>query len=368
MLIVLLDEYGGGLQLLQPIWISENSAAKWDTFVYNHPYGSIGNLFSWKRIIEESFNHIKGSILALVDDEYQIIAGISVYTVKSWLTGKRVVCAPFSTIFDPLVSNDEQFQELLFNLVKFYKKENFSSLEIRTLKSTSLIEANDFTTLSYYKHQYLNLQGDLESLKRSFHNTGIRQPLSRAIKSNLKCRRTYSIDDLKTFYHLYFLTRKRLGLPAIPFLFYESIWKHLSKSEEVVIFVAELGSKPVGAMLLLQFQDRLLADALGWDREFKTISPSVSLYWEAIQYAHKQGLKIFDFGRTFALNENLLSFKSRWNTEIEDFVEIFYPVPKYINYLPKEFSKKYALFVKTAKIVPSPIFRILSSFLYRHLG
>ena len=354
--------------MLQPIWITEDSAEKWDTFVYNHPFGSIGNLFKWKIIIEETFNHIKGSILALVDKDNEIRAGISVYSVKSWLTGKRLVCAPFSTIFDPLISNDEQFQELLIELVKFYKKENFHSIEIRTLKSTSLIDANDLTTLSYYKHQYIKLQGDLESLKLSFHKSCVQRPLSRAFKNDLKCRRTYSYDDLKIFYHFYFLTRKRLGLPVVPFLFYISIWKHLSKSKRVVMFITELAGKPVGAMLLLQFKDHLIVDSLGWDREFKKISPSVSLYWEAIQYAHKQGLKIFDFGRTFALNDKLLSFKNRWNTQVGDFVELYYPKLQNKYYLPKEFSTKYSLFVKTAKIVPSPIYHIMSSFLYRHLG
>ena len=120
--------------------------------------------------------------------------------------------------------------------------------------------------------------------------------------------------------------------------------------------------------MLFQFKDRLLADYLGWDRNYEKMSPSIFLYWEAIKHAHQQGLKIFDFGRTFSLNDSLMSFKGRWNPEVRDLVEFYYPSGESTKHKPKELSKKYDLIVKTLKIIPSPIFRSMSNLLYRHLG
>ena len=85
--------------MLQAIWTTEDLIGKWDSFVYNHPFGSISNLYSWKYIIEESFGHIRGNILALINENDEIIAGVPVYTINSWLTGKRFSLCPF---FDPI--------------------------------------------------------------------------------------------------------------------------------------------------------------------------------------------------------------------------------------------------------------------------
>ena len=108
---------------------------RWDKFVKNHHFGWICHLSGWKEVLEKSFKHLKGHYFALVDGDNRIKAGLPIYEVKSWLTGKRLVSIPFATLCDPLISTSEEMTVLLKAVMEFSRDRNISYLEIRTLFS-----------------------------------------------------------------------------------------------------------------------------------------------------------------------------------------------------------------------------------------
>lgn len=341
---------------------------QWDNFVLCHPLGNIGSLSVWKNIIEESFQHIKGSILALTNEKEEIVAGIPFYIIKNWLTVNKIVCSPYSTLFDPLVSEKEHFTLLLHELEKIRQNNNCKYIEIKSIDSVHIVADDMLNSSSHYKHHILKIDENLEAMKKKLHRSCIRQPLSRAEKNGIKCREAKTVDDVNIFYHLYSQTRKRLGLPLIPYIYFKTVWKYLSSTHYIVILIAEKDKEPIGAMLLFHFRKKVIGDYLGWNRTYETMSPSIFLYWQAIQYAHQQNAEIFDFGRTFCLNKKLMDFKERWNPDVGDIVEYYYPPTETSNHQPKEDSKGYKRFVTISKSIPMPLFRLLSNFIYHHLG
>jgi hypothetical protein len=351
------------------VWLKDENMAKWDEFVEKHPFGWICHLSKWRDILEKSFRHIKGHFLAIVDDESDnVLAGLPIYFVKSWLVGNRLVSAPFSTLFDPLISSNEDMKLIFPKVIELYEQLGADWIEIRTLFSTRLITDSKLKVSRHDKHHYLALDNDLESIMKSFHRTCVRKNIKRAISSRLQLREVDDIHDLKNCYRLLYMTRRDLGLPPVPFGFFKSIWDILRASKNVIFLIAELNDQPVAALMLLRFRDRISAEYLGWDRKFERMSPSVFIYWEAIKYAHAQGLRNFGFGRTFSLNRGLMDFKGRWTSDVMDFTELYYPKSFQNITEAKEFSWKYKLVRKISGSVPDFIFRRIGNFCYRHLG
>src|SRR4029077_16454816 len=118
-------------------WLSSDHEAEWDAFVGRHELGLVYDLSAWKRTLEEAFPHIRGRFLALREKTSgQIVAGLPVYQVRSWLLGNRIVSVPFLSFCNPLVSNESQLNLLLADVVEEYHRNGSDRLEIRMTEAT----------------------------------------------------------------------------------------------------------------------------------------------------------------------------------------------------------------------------------------
>ena len=76
---------------LEAVWLNPEDYSHWDAFVENHPLGLAYHSSSWKKTLERAFKHIKGHFLALrTAGSGEIVAGVAVYSIKSWLLGNRM--------------------------------------------------------------------------------------------------------------------------------------------------------------------------------------------------------------------------------------------------------------------------------------
>lgn len=141
--------------------------SNWDDFVVRHPFGWLYHLSGWKRVLDKSFSHMKGYYFGLFDGEAKIQAGLPVYEVKSYLTGRRLVSIPFATLFDPLVSNNEEFGQLFKAVLDRFKNGQKSMVEIRSQHSPALIQNERLSCIRVFKHHYLDLCNPPEVLKKS---------------------------------------------------------------------------------------------------------------------------------------------------------------------------------------------------------
>jgi len=342
---------------------------RWDKFVESHPFGLVCHLSGWKRILEQSFNHMKGYYFVLFDENDKIKAGLPIYEVKSWLTGKRLVSIPFATLCDPLISTSEEMTVLLKEVMEFSRDRNISYLEIRTLFSPSLVKKNGrLYKTSDYRHHYLPLDATPDLLMQSFHRTCVRKNIRKASKSSLKIKVAVDMSDVDNFYRLYSKTRKHLALPPHPYRFIQTIWNEFSVDKRVIVLLAEKEGQPIASMLLYKFRDRVSAEYLGWDRMFADVRPSSYIYWEAIKLAHSEGYKIFDFGRTSKLNKSLMDFKIRWGTKVIELPQFFYPEKVAEEMSEHEKTISYRIMRKICSSVPEAAFQAVGKMCYRHLG
>jgi len=349
--------------------INPEEDARWDNFVANHPYGWICHLSGWKQALEKSFSHMKGYYPVLIDPaNSQIKAGMPVFAVKSWLTGKRLVGIPFATLCDPLIESNEEFKQLLDAVFNLSNKIGTTCIEIRTLSSFHFIQNNQLGASSFYKHHYLLLDNEPEQLKKKFHRSCVRQRISRAIDSKLTLRSGDQESDLATFYQLYIKTRKRLSLPPQPYIFFKSLWETFSPKQNLTLLTAEKDEKAIASLILFKFGNRVSAEFAASDETFKDLSPNHYLFWEAIKSAYDGGYKIFDFGRTSPDNKSLMDFKRHWGTTVIDLPQYYYPRQLAEKLSNKEGALIYRLIKKLCEGSPDSVLKQIGNLCYRHLG
>lgn len=356
-----------GLKHIQLIDVEKDT--RWDHFVERHPFGWVCHLSTWKQALEKNFRHMKGYYFAIVDkSDNEIHAALPVYTVKSWLTGNRLVSIPFATLCDPLISKNDELNKLLEPAISLSTEIKSSFIEIRTLLSSELIKKEQLGKKISYKQHFLHLNDKPENLKKKFHRTCIRQRINRAEKSNLKLRVGKDYSDLNQFYRLHLISRKRLCLPPQPFLFFKSLWDLFSAENKLTLLLVRSEEKYIAGLILFKFKDRVSAEFAVSDEKYKNLSPNHFIFWEAIKMSYNEGYKIFDFGRTSPSNKSLMDFKKRWATVELDLPQYYYPENVRLNSTESENSLRYRLTSKMCEIAPSPALKLIGNFCYRHLG
>lgn len=341
---------------------------RWDRFVESHPFGLICHLSGWKQVLEESFPHMKGYCLALLDDDNDSIrAALPIFEVKSILTGKRLVSIPFATNCDPLISSNEDMRKLLDAAINLSTTLGCSKMEIRTLASWPLIKDSRLCSVVHNKSHQLLFETAPEELIEKFSGKA-RWTIKKSMKSGLDLQIGSSESDLLEFYNLYVRTRKRLGLPPQPYLFFKLLWRKFSPSKFITLLLVRHEGQLVAGLIMFKFKERCSWDYLATDTSFNHLNTNYFGVWEAIKLAHAEGYKIFDLGRTGINNEGLMSFKGRWGTKVIDLPQFYYPkkICSSLNY--PEASVSYKLIRKISKNVPDSIFKFMGNFLYRHLG
>ncbi len=158
--------------------------------------------------------------------------------------------------------------------------------------------------------------------------------------------------DFPTIAEMYQATAARDGFTARPPAYYLDGWATLHEAGLAHPLVAEVEGRPVAAVVLVRFGDRVTYMYGASSNEDRERMPNHLLQWEAIRWARDQGCKVYDFwGAPDEFNEGdrmwgVWRFKAGFNGEVVRFIGAWdYPVrpilyrlytqaiPRYLNYL-----------------------------------
>ena len=288
--------------------------------------------------------------------------------VRSWLLGNRMVSIPFATLCDPLITINAHVDKLLKKTMDLSDEHRCSHIEIRTLQAAQFVENSHFSSTNFYKHHYLSLDQEPAQLMKSFHRTNVRQRIQRAIDSGVHIQTGSSESDLANFFALHVQTRKKLHLPPQPFQFFRMLWNTFHATGQMVLMLAGLEGQIIAGLILFKFKNRVSAEFLASDERFLNVSPNHLLFWEAIKSSREEGFKIFDFGRTSANNESLMTFKSRWGTKVVDLRNFYYPKDMAAHVTKREESISYKFISQICSHSSTPTLLRIGRICYRHLG
>jgi len=341
---------------------------RWDQFVESHPFGLICHLSGWKQVLEESFPHMKGHYLAILNhDNNSILAALPVFEVRSILTGNRLVSITFATNCDPLISSKENFRELLESVINLSTKLKCPKIEIRALASLHLVQDDRLGIVVHDNSHQLSLETTPAELMKTFDGKA-RSRIKKSLKNGLDLQIARSEEDLLEFYKLHVKARKRLGLPPQPYLFFELLWRKFYPTNHITLLLVSHKGQLVSGLLMFKFKNRCSQEYLASDERFNHLYINYFCMFEAIKLAQSEGYKIYDLGRTEIKNEGLMSYKNHWGGKVVDLPKFYYPKKLCSSLVPRETSVFYKLIRNISKHVPDSLFVSIGNFMYRHLG
>jgi hypothetical protein len=303
------------------VWLAESEMAEWDAFVANHPLGLVYHTSAWCRTLVHGFPHITGHFPALREERTgRIVAGLPAYVVRSWLLGNRVVSVPFASISDPLLSTAGDMDLLWPALCSLHHDARARKIEVRAVKSASLLQLPGAEAQPAFLHHYLPLAADPEELQKTFARKSIRHALVRAVRNGVQVRRETGPDAVDKFYPHNLAARRRLGLPPLPLRFFTAMAEFCSR--QFTVLTACKNDRVLGGLVALHFNGMLHIEYTGASDESDQLGAGKLLFWEAIRYAWELDCKAVSFGRTAAANSGLVAFKKRWGA-IEEPIWIY---------------------------------------------
>jgi CelD/BcsL family acetyltransferase involved in cellulose biosynthesis len=344
--------------------LDSNGLARWDEFVFSHELGSIYHTSAWRHVIEAAYGH-QPLYLSMDDSHGQIRAGMPFFIVKSRLTGNRLVSLPAAQVCNPLVSNQEEYDQLIHFVMEFAKRRNIKSIEIKTSEPFRWNTGEFGRAQEGFSTYLLDIDKDLETLEHSFHRSCIRQKIKNASKNGLQLVVGNSPNEVKRFYELYLQLRKNYGLLPQPYAFFFNKWKTLSAQNGIEILRALYQGRTISSILLLKYKDTVTYEYGASEFDMMHLGPSPFLIWESIKRAKSQGYTRFDFGRTANDNEGLTQFKLHWATRREALR--YYYIPDLGNTAQirrQGFSKK--LMYHTMHYSPAVLCQLMGRMLYKY--
>lgn len=281
---------------------------RWDTFVQKHARASVFHSTPWLKSLATTYGY-RPIAYTTTPPGKELENAVVFCEVNSWLTGRRLVSLPFSDHCDPLLETQcarERFASAIDGLSANGK---WRYSELRPLRSFPIPTSLCQTMVSYSYHQ-LELDSDLATIYRRFHKSSIQRKISRAAREHLRYCEGSNCTLMDEFYGLLNVTRKRHYVPPPPRAWFLNLMRYFGST--LKIRVAYKDDLPVAAMLTLQHKDTLVYKYGCSDSQFNAFGGIHLLFWNAIQEAKHAGLRFFDFGRTDADQQGLITFKNRW--------------------------------------------------------
>lgn len=341
------------------------NARRWDEFVANHPQGTAFHLSNWARVLQRTYRYIP-YYLVLEDSDKRIKAGCPFFVIKSWLTGNRLVCLPFTDVCYPLVTSDEGIESLLSATIEKAKKEKADYIEVRGQHPNVFLRGLHFENHSYYKLLRLDLSRGTNSLWKTFEKP-IRRRVRGAQRADLKIEKSETEKGMRDFYLLNLATRKKHGIPPQPYGFFENIWQELILNGLGFVLLANYKSIPIAGGVFLTYKDTIYCKFAASDLNYLKYHPNHLIQWQAIQHGCEKGYKYLDSGRTSPDNLGLLSFKRSWGMQEIDLPYYYWPTVKGVT-STKQRSLKYKMITSLMRRTPTAISRVAGELLCKHLG
>jgi hypothetical protein len=345
--------------------IDPSKGKRWDEFVANHPQGTAFHLSNWARVLQKTYGYIP-HYLTLEDSDKKIKAGCPFFLIKSWLTGDRLVCLPFTDVCYPLVTSGEDVKFLFSTVVEKAKREKVDYIEVRGEYPDVSLQSLHFENHSYYKLFKLDLSQGINSIWEGFDKSN-RKQIGRAERANLRIEKSETEKDMKDFYLLNLATRRKHGVLSQPYDFFENIWQELILKGLGFVLLVKYQKLPIAGGVFFAYKDTVYYKFNASDRNYLQYHPNHLLQWQAIKYSRQNGYNYLDSGRAAPDNPGLIRFKSRWGMQGIDLPYYYWPTVKGVTCTEQK-SLKYRMVTSVMRRTPTAISKTAGKLFYKHLG
>lgn len=276
---------------------------RWAAFVAEHPDSTVFHLSAWSDVLRACYGFPTFGLAVM--DGAEVAAGLPVAAVRRPFSGPRWVSLPFSDACSPLVREDTPAEEVASTLVGHAANAGVADLEIRA----SLPQTPGCHPLSAGFRHVVALPSAAEQLHPKKNHRNAR---NRADRAGITVTVGRTSDDVRRYYDLHVMTRRRLGVPVQPRRFFDLIYERLIARELGFVAHAALDDRTLASGLYLTHGSSMVAKFGASDPASRDSGAGYLLEWEVMRRACEQGFETLDFGRTDPDAEGLRLYKAGW--------------------------------------------------------
>jgi len=301
---------GAGLRPTAVSQIQPLQDPRWAELVDRHPSSSVFHTVAWLGALHRTYGY-QPVAYTTSPPGVSLEDGLVFCRVASWITGQRLISLPFSDHCEPLLNRSTDELAFVSELEQTLQREKLRYIEIRPrqalLGTTSLCHS----TQRYCFHQ-VDLRPDLTTLFANCHKSSTQRKILRAEREGLICETGQSAALLDAFWNLHIITRRRHLVPPQPKSWFRNLIDCFG--DALQIRVAYKDKLPVASILTLRHKDALVYKYGCSDARLNNLGGTQLLFWRSIQEGKRDGLRIFDLGRSECDNTGLITFKDRWGS------------------------------------------------------
>lgn len=304
-MIVAEQETASALEQRSSLHISEAvTESEWDSYVGNHPDGTVDHLWRWREIFEGVFRHQNVYLVARRGDA---IAGVlPMVRFQSTLFGRFLVSLPFLNYGGVLASDAGAIEALVAHAREHARECGASHVEFRH-RSRQLPE------LAYRQHKLAlrrPLAGSSEEMWSKVDRK-VRNQVRKAQKDGL----TTAIGGeelVDQFYEVFARNMRDLGTPVYAKRLFSETLRLFPDAARV--YTVRSGSITVASAIAIRHGDTVLVPWASSLREYRHQCPNMLLYWTMLERASTTGTRVFDFGRS-SPDSGTHHFKVQWGAQ-----------------------------------------------------
>jgi len=281
---------------------------RWRRFAGEHPDALGYHQPGWMAAIEACYG-FPGFVLAAVDDDGAIEAGLPVMEVRLLRRRPRWASLPFTDQCPPLLGPNVSLDRFTAALDAARITAGLGELAVRAPLAEG---GNAHFTMNAVLHTTA-LGGDPDQLFGRLHKSQVQRNIKRGQRDGaIVVRGEGAAALVDTYYALHVRTRKRHGMPVQPRRFFQALWDHVLEPGGGSVVLAYDGERPVAGAVLIHGPETVTYKYGASDDGAWRLRPNHLVLWEALRSACEQGYRLFDFGRSDLDGAGLREFKSGW--------------------------------------------------------
>jgi FemAB-related protein (PEP-CTERM system-associated) len=283
----------------------QGPAEEWDSFVRGKPGWTHFHLYGWRRVVQRIVAH-DCPYLAARRPDGALMGVLPLVRVRSLIFGHYLVSQPFVNYGGPL-GDSLAVQALTSRAADMAEEAGAKLLELR-----SRVELPIDLPVSHRKVTVvLDLDPDPERTFKRF-DAKLRSQVRRPIKEGVTVR--FGRDQVAPFFRVFARHMRDLGTPTQPRSLFENLADEFP--EDMWVGCAYLADQPVAGGV-----------GFRWGKEFEMtwasslqahsrIAPNMLLYWSFMERCAREGISLFNFGRTTP-GSGTHRFKLQWGSREE---------------------------------------------------
>lgn len=283
----------------------QGSAAEWDDFVRAQPGWTHFHLCGWRRVLQRVFPH-ECPYLAARDAAGTLVGVLPLVRVRSHLFGHFLVSQPFVNYGGPL-GEEPAVRALAAEAVRMAETGGVKLLELR-----SRIQLPVDLPVSHRKVTVLlDLEADPERNFKRF-DSKLRSQVRRPTKEGVTVR--FGRDQVGPFFRVFAEHMRDLGTPTQPRALFEALAEEFP--DDMWVGCAYLGDEPVAGGVGFRWRGEF---EMTWASSLQArsrIAPNMLVYWSFMERCAREGVGLFNFGRTTP-GSGTHRFKMQWGSREE---------------------------------------------------